>query len=440
MNIVASHEFRIPYMVGVYLAVNALPDVYLLTDGPDCLFFKAEYVHGAQDFHSTLLDVRGRHRVAHTLADINSVVLDREHDIAALARRLVLESGAGMVLITAMPMASITGTQYDRIARTLMEETGRPVAEVPARSLQGDWLDGYAQVLAAVAQGIPLPADVTTDPETVAVVGPLMDRTEADRLADDRELRRMLEDGLGLRVSAILPSNCTIAELADLGRAGTVISLPYGTRAAKILARRTGATLVQAPLPFGPAGVEGFVNAVASSVGRTAQGKAFLKAERERWFEPFGLVAAGIAGRRFAVIADPWLADATVGLLEAAGATVLAAQSTAQDPKPVRGLPTASDVESPGSIDMFLVPTRGIDFALRHARPFFEYGFTSFGTHAFFDAPVLGWGGAVNLLNSVAAAMSLFGGLGGSEDFDLRRVAASIPGAVGGSEVRDSRG
>lgn len=427
-------------MVGVYLAVNALPDVYLLTDGPDCLFFKAEYVHGAQDFHSTLLDVRGRHRVAHTLADINSVVLDREHDIAALARRLVLESGAGMVLITAMPMASITGTQYDRIARTLMEETGRPVAEVPARSLQGDWLDGYAQVLAAVAQGIPLPADVTTDPETVAVVGPLMDRTEADRLADDRELRRMLEDGLGLRVSAILPSNCTIAELADLGRAGTVISLPYGTRAAKILARRTGATLVQAPLPFGPAGVEGFVNAVASSVGRTAQGKAFLKAERERWFEPFGLVAAGIAGRRFAVIADPWLADATVGLLEAAGATVLAAQSTAQDPKPVRGLPTASDVESPGSIDMFLVPTRGIDFALRHARPFFEYGFTSFGTHAFFDAPVLGWGGAVNLLNSVAAAMSLFGGLGGSEDFDLRRVAASIPGAVGGSEVRDSRG
>jgi len=440
MSIADSHEFRIPYMVGVYLAVNAIPDIYLLTDGPDCLFFKAEYIHGAQDFHSTLLDVRGRHRVAHTLADINNVVLDREREITELARRLAAEPDAGMVLITAMPMASITGTQYDRIARELSIETGKPVAEVPARSLQGDWLDGYEQTLAAVAKGIELPANAVKDPDTVALVGPLLDRTEADRMADVRELRRMLEDGLGVKVCTIWPSNSTVAELAQVARAGTVISLPYGTRASRILARRTGAKMIQAPLPLGPGGTGRFIMAVASAMDRASQAEAFLREERARWGAAFEFAASRLAGRRLVVVSDPWLAEATVELLEEAGATVAAAQSTAQHPKPVRGLPTAADVESLGPIDMFVVPTRGIDFALRHAKPFFEFGFTSFGTHAFFEAPVLGWGGSVNLLNSLSSSMALFSMIEGSRDFDLRRLAVSMPGVAGTPEGRDRRG
>lgn len=440
MNVADRHEFRIPYMVGVYLAVNAIPDLYLLTDGPDCLFFKAEYVHGAQDFHSTLLDVRGRHRVAHTLADINNVVLDREAQISALARRLLSQPDAGMVLMTALPMASITGTQYDRIARDLALSTGKLVAEVPARSLQGDWLDGYGQVLAAVAREIPIPGDRSPSADRVAVVGPLIDRTEADRLADVREIRRILEDGLDLGVSTIWPSNSTVSELADVADAGTIISLPYGARAAKILARRTGARLVNAPLPFGPSGVREFVNVVAGALGRSTQGESFLAAERGRWAPAFEMASRELAGRRFVVIADPWLADATVQLIQDAGASVVAAQSTAQDPQPVRGLPSAGAVESVGEIDMFLVPTRGIDFALRNARPFFEYGFTSFGTHAFFDAPMLGWGGSVNLLNAVASSLSVFRTLGGSQEFDMRRIADSYLIGYSGSGDRKARG
>ncbi len=434
MNPAEHYKFQIPYMVGVYLAVNAIPDVYLLTDGPDCLFFKAEYVHGAQDFHSTLLDVKGRHRVAHTLADINNVVLDRETLITGLAARLAAEPSAAMVLVTAMPMASITGTQYDRIARNVSESTGKPVVEVPARSLQGDWLDGYAQVLAAVARGIALPGESSGDPAKVALVGPLIDRTEADRMADVRELRRILEDGLGLEVCAVWPSNSTVDELSRAAAAGTVISLPYGSAAAKVLSRRTGAALVRAPLPFGPAGVEAFVRKVAGAVGRSDAGEAFLSSERARWSSAFEAVSARIVGKRFAVVADPWLADATVGLVEDAGGVVAIAQSSALRPQPVRGLPSARDMECPDSVDMFLVPTRGIDFALRQGKPFFEYGFTSFGTHAFFDAPTLGWAGAVNTLNAIASNLALFSSVGGAGLFDMRRFAASFPGSPGGAK------
>lgn len=425
MNGADRHEFRIPYMVGVYLAVNAVPDLYLLTDGPDCLFFKAEYVHGAQDFHSTLLDVGGRHRVAHTLADINNVVLDREDQISSLALKLMSEPGAGMVLLTAMPMASITGTQYDRIARDLSKRTGKLVAEVPARSLQGDWLDGYGQVLAAIAREIPLDGGAAAAPEKVAVVGPLMDRTEADRLADTKELRRILEDGLGLDVVAIWPSNCTVADLSATSGAGTIISLPYGARATKVLKKRIGAQVIEAPLPVGPSGVDAFVRKVGAALDRTDRAEAFLARERSRWDDAFGLCAADLKGRRFVVIADPWLAESTVRLVQDAGAVVVAAQSTAFDPKPVLGLPTPADLPADASIDMFLVPTRGIDFALRQARPFFEFGFTSYGTHAFFDAPMLGWPGAVNMLSGIVGNLALFDSLSRSRSFDLRRVADS---------------
>jgi nitrogenase molybdenum-iron protein alpha/beta subunit len=330
-----------------------------------------------------------------------------------------------MVLITAMPMASITGTQYDRIARELSAKTGKLIAEVPARSLQGDWLDGYGQVLAAIAREIPLDPDAPRSPEKVAVIGPLMDRTEADRLADARELRRILEDGLGLDLRAIWPSNATVAELAAVAEAGTIIGLPYGARATKVLKKRTGATVIDAPLPTGPSGVEAFVRAVAGPLGLSERAEAFLAGERARWEQPWSLACETVRGRRFAVVADPWLAQSTVSLLRDAGADVVAAQSTSFDPKPVLDLPSPGELGRDPAIDMFIVPTRGIDYALRLARPFFEFGFTSYGTHAFFDAPLFGWGGAVNLLSGVAGNLALFDAIGGSRSFDLRRVADS---------------
>ena len=54
------HEFspriNFPFMHGLYLGINAVRDAYLLVDGPNCSFFKAEHIHGGHDFNSTLLD------------------------------------------------------------------------------------------------------------------------------------------------------------------------------------------------------------------------------------------------------------------------------------------------------------------------------------------------------------------------------------------------
>ena len=266
---------RMPYTVGVYLAVNAIPDAYVVVDGPDCLFFKAEFVHGTHDLHSTLLDAQSRHRVIHTVADTNKVVVDREAEIEALLNRVASQPDAGAVFVTALPMTAITGSQYDRLARAVRVQTGKPVLEVPARSLQADWLDGYERVLAALAEGLDLAPP--GEPDEVAVVGLLLDRTEADHLANVREVTRLLEQGLGLRVASVWPSNRPVENLAAAGRARTVVSLPYARRAARVLAPRIGANLVEADLLLGVRVSDEFVRAVGRATGLEGVADGFIR-------------------------------------------------------------------------------------------------------------------------------------------------------------------
>ena len=54
------------FLVGEYLAVNALRDLYLLVEGPDCAHIKTQYVQGSHDWCSNLTGVSGFHRIANT--------------------------------------------------------------------------------------------------------------------------------------------------------------------------------------------------------------------------------------------------------------------------------------------------------------------------------------------------------------------------------------
>jgi nitrogenase molybdenum-iron protein alpha/beta subunit len=396
-----------PFMVGAYLGVNACPDGYLVVDGPDCLFFKAEYVHGSQDLCATLLDVEGGHRVAHTLADTVNVVKDREGEVAGLIRRVARREDAGFVLVTALPMAAITGSQYDRLAREVGAEVGKPVLDVPGRSLQGDWLDGYAAVLEALARGLPL-APGGGDARDVAVVGLLVDRTEADQQASVREVVRLLEQGAGCRVRSVWPSNRAVAHLAEAGRCGTVVSLPYGRSAARVLAARTGARLVEAEVPFGLGASARVVRAVAGATGRGEEAEAFVAAE---------LRAAGPAmaaarekrlkGLRVAAIADPHLGAAVPETLAELGMDTVAILSTQHPAGPVAGLPGAEAFVPGLAADLCLTTTRGVEIAVDLGLPFLEWSFPSYGTHGLAPGPFLGFAGAVHFAERLANHMAL---------------------------------
>jgi hypothetical protein len=438
-----------PFLIGAYLAVNAIPDTALVVDGPDCVLPKAEHIQGNHDLHSTLLSCERAHRILHTNATVTTIPLERTEPIKASLWGALARPQINAVLLTALPMAAITDPPYE----LLLEEVRaalRPkaavasatppaghLAFVPPGSLDGDWLDGFDATLLALARTLPLAERApqpAAAPPRVAIVGYLMDRNEADHAANLAELARLVA-GFAAALVSVWPSGRPVAELARAAQADLIVSLPYGRKAAEALAQRTGAPVVHTALPMGLDGTAQWVRAVAHAAGRAAAAEAFLEAElsavapRLEWVVPLVFL-----DRRFGFAGDPHLARAFIAMVEELGGEVPFRILWARPhnvPDDLRGDPAADlhvlvdprigtmggalrllqhdhtvrEGEHAGPPLHLLV---GNSHSLEDTAPAqfgvsaLEFGFPSFHSHALFDRPFLGFRGCLCLAGRMA--------------------------------------
>ena len=434
-----------PYLIGTYLAVNALPDAVLVVDGPDCAILKAEYVQGNHDWRSTLLSCDGAHRIRHTSATVTNVTADRGEEIGQALRTAAEQPGANVVLLGALPMASVTAPPYDVLLDELRETVTTPLVALPARSLEADWLDGYADTVAALARALPLRKGAPRA-ENVALVGYLMDRNEEDHGGNLRELSRLIE-GLGGRLVCTWLGGRGLDELGAVADAGVVVSLPYAREAARTLAERTGAVLVETGLPMGFDGTSRWLRQVGEAMGREAEAEALVQRELDRvvprleWMLPHTLLhcAMGFVG-------DVHLLRGFVELMGELGARVPYRQIWA-------GAHHAHDDLTDDALDdpIVLVEPRqhepaeafhticrernlrlvvGHSLALQALSPrvaAYELGFPSYHCHALYDRPFLGYRGVLSLTQRLAEQMRLHELLhgGGFETIDDRPEPAN---------------
>lgn len=404
-----------PFLDGVYLAMNALPDAHFLGDGPGCLFTKAERLHGRHDLFSTLLSARGNHRLNHTGIDAFNVAANTEEGMAAALRTLAERPGCGALFMGSMPVCAIVGSDYARIMREALAGLKTPSFLVP-RAISGDWLDGYAAVLEALASGIDL-AGAKRRKGTVALVGYLMDRNEGEHRANVSELERMVR-ALGLEPASIWLSGRPFAHLREARHADAVISLPHARKAAAVLARRLGARLIEAELPFGLEGTRRFMKLLGREFKREDAARAFIDAEldlvapRLQWSVPHAFLR-----RRFAYAGDPHYAPGFTEFIEELGGRVtgllLMGSSRHLTPARVRALERRSAVEfepftrdaarggfGRGS-DLVVTNTLALETA-RPAAPWLEFGYPSDHTHFLRDVPFLGFRGALSFASRLA--------------------------------------
>jgi len=318
------------YHLGIYLAVNAIPDAFVAIDGPDCLNRKMEWVHVAHDMRSTLVDPCGEHRVVTTLLSADNVIKSQGDELQLRIRRIARIPGAGLILVNSQPHVTIIGTQYDKVIAAV-GDLGMPVIEVPSRSLSGDWLGGYADTLEAIAARIDLP-DPTKVARHVGVVGHLMDRNEADQVANVAEIERLVAGAGGECVSVWLSGRPT-SHLREIASASTLIALPHGRKAAAALARRTGAQVVEVDLPVGLMGSRALVNAVARACGTTDRAEAFWRAELRSAAPLFrSAVQRFLSGMPVAFAGDPAWFVPLAATLEEVGARLVFAAAPARRP------------------------------------------------------------------------------------------------------------
>ncbi|MBI4678968.1 MAG: hypothetical protein HY748_15425 [Elusimicrobia bacterium] len=411
----ASTPANFPTLLGVYLAVNAIRDAYILVDGPDCTLYKAHFIHGRHDLNSTLLSITGRHRVLFTNVCSRGVV--KEHD-AVLKRHLLTLDGleeSGLLLVTALPMCSITGVDYGRVIRSLKGKLSKPAVDIPPDSLAGDWLDGYGQALASLARGLGA-SKGRGRKDRVALVGYLMDRNEADHLANLAELRRML-GALKLDLVSVWLDGGPASALKAVEEAEVIVSLPHGRAAARRLAEATGAGLVETRLPFGLPSTSAFLREVGSATGRKAEAEAFIEEElsriipRLKWIVPHLFL-----GRKAAFMGDPHLLDGFLDIaedlgLEVEGAIVRGRRAHGGGREGIAVLHeppvSSSEVERlmRAPKDLFVTCWCEREWP-RLAGRVMEFGFPSYRHHALYERPFLGFNGFLGFVERMADALS----------------------------------
>lgn len=417
-------RINIPYLQGAYLGLNAIPDAYFLGDGPSCIFDKAAHIHGRHDLFSTLLSCDSEHRVQHTGVNVFNIAGDCEGDIASGLRRIAGFRGCGAIFLGSMPMCAIVGTDYERILRDSLAGSETPAFIMPRRSaVSGDWLDGYAAIMEALAAGMDL-AGAKPEPATAALVGYMMDRNEGDHHGNLRELERIFE-ALGIGLTTIWLSGRPFESLRDVRRAGRIVSLPYGRKAARIIGERLGVPVVEAVLPFGLEATRRFVELLGREFGREERAREFIARELDavvpklQWSVPHAFL-----NRRFAFSGDPHLAERFVEQIEALGGRMAGMIVVGGDyhlsPEGKRELarrPGTAFEPLPGDVteQWGLLAEGGADLVVgsafafgqvRRGRKWMEFGYPSEETHFLREEPFLGFQGALGFLSRAANEIS----------------------------------
>lgn len=406
------------YLVGVYLAINAIKDAWLLVEGPDCSYLKTQFVQGNHDWMSTLTSVSGFHRVANTALHPVGVIGSREKALRDTLMRIASHEATAGVFLTSMPMAFITGADYGRLCSEVEKETGKQTILVPGKSLSGDWMDGYEETLLALARSLDLSGG-RQSPEKVAIVGHLFDRNEEDQRANVRHLRKLLSD-IGLEVVSIWLEGQSFHELQAIRDAQTILSFPYGRRAAAEVARRTGARLLECELPFGLCATERFLRHVGQNTDRdpnkVIDRELSEVVPRLEWVIPYVF-----QNRRFGWIGDPVLGKGFVEFARTLGAHVAFAVIT-NPPRRAKDLKAAIDLDTRllvfprrktmvnfvrqavAELNVSLLVTNHAGVGLAPVA-FVEFGFPSMYHHCLFERPFLGFHGAIAFADTMANAI-----------------------------------
>lgn len=407
----------LPYLLGAMLGLNAVSDACLVVDGLPCIVEKADFIYGNHDLFSTLLSETGEHRIMCTATlPVNS---DRnpEKQVAGILKSAAGSPRYSVVLLTGLPFLKLRGVDYADLARGVKARI--PVVDLPSRSLEAGWLEGYEEVLDALARALPPAKNKKKKKRSAALVGYLMDRNEGDHEANLLELRR-LAGYAGIELVSIWPSGGDFAELARAAGVELIISLPYGRRAARTLAGKFGAKLVETDLPLGLGGTRKWLSAVCRAAGTAVKlPKNYLREES---------AAAAAISTAFPVLAhkkvlfsgDPYLFSAFAGFaselcMRPSMALLSSAQcrlTLPQTPHTLLFRPSLDQArELIGSLGQYEKPDLAVmnSFAIVEkiapGVPCVELGFPSYGHHCLGPEPFLGLGGArvlvSRLLNSL---------------------------------------
>lgn len=305
----------ITYLVWVLLGINAIKDAYLWMDAPDCFFFKNDFVQWNHDITSSLRKENGRHRILSTIADADNVVDNRNNKFVETLTSMAEKDFVRMCFVSSMPMAQVLWSDYDGVIQEVVEKVNKPIFHIPSRSMTDCWLEGYSDLLFSLAKNINIDS-AAPQKNNVAIVGNLFDRWEWDCIWNVKELKRIFE-ALWLNVVSVWLDGWSFDDILKIKDAQTIISLPYGRKAAKKIAKRLKVDVLELDIPFWLDKTGEFITKVWEKFGLEKQAEQFIQQELThtnhidilKWVVPHTFI-----WKRVSFYADPYIINGMMNL------------------------------------------------------------------------------------------------------------------------------
>ena len=237
------------YLTWVLLWINAIRDAYLWVDSPDCFFMKWDIIQWNHDLNSTLRKANWEHRILSTISDVDNVIDNRNSSFVKTLSNMASKDFTKVIFVTSMPMSQLIWVDYDWLINNVKTDyPNKDIFNIPSKSMTDCWLDWYSDLLFSLAKNI----DITwakPDKNKVAIVWNMFDRNEGDCRWNVQELKNIFE-WLWLEVVSIWLEWENYENILKVKEAWTIISLPYGRKAAKKISKRLDIWLLELEIPF----------------------------------------------------------------------------------------------------------------------------------------------------------------------------------------------
>jgi nitrogenase molybdenum-iron protein alpha/beta subunit len=294
---------------GVLMTAGAIADASLVYCGGSCIDEQAHQSIAPHDLGQTLFLPGLSSRLVTTFTDRSMVPFGAERPIMECVETLVSVRRPPLLILAELAGLTIAGDDLASIARSVAERFDLVVVPATAKRQARDFRDAYAGVVEGIAHELPRRAfEGGTIGGRVTVIGYVYERREGDQDGNLAAITRLLR-ALGVEPTAPWLSGAGFADLAEAARSSLLVALPHGREAARILAGRSGARVVDTDLPVGLSGTAAWVRAVAEAAGVADRADAVIRRELAAVVPLVDRVASRfLAGRRVAVAATrDWL-------------------------------------------------------------------------------------------------------------------------------------
>ncbi len=243
-----------PFLTWVFMWINAIKDVALFVDWPDCVFYKADMLYKTHDLFSDLKQPNINTKLYFSWVMPNKMIRGYDEKIKRKLQLIEQNKKFNLWVVTCMPVTWLLATQYNNLYDDFLKD----FIFVPSYTdkFRIDW---YSLLLRELAKKIKLNTDKKKKKHNISIIWYLFDRNEWDCIGNIEEIKRILWL-IWVKVDSIWLDWWNYKDLFKIENSELLVSLPYWKYASKILKRRLDIDILELDVPFWLKNTINFIN------------------------------------------------------------------------------------------------------------------------------------------------------------------------------------